>query len=595
MTKTELWNTAPQAPDFIAAGKAMAEIVENAAAVQRGLAERALKPAEAPYDPSAALKTMTDFGLALWSNPLKLAQAQAETWRAFGEVAENTARRAMGEEIAPAVQPAKGDRRFKDSGWDQPGFDFLRQSYLVTAERLQQLVDGAEGLDEDTRVRASFLIRQFIAAISPTNFAATNPAVVRKTLETGGVNLLQGAAYALEDAAGGHGLVQRRPAESFEIGKTIAATPGAVVFRNDLMELIQYSPTTETVARRPVLMVPPMVNKYYLFDLQPRSSLLKWLVDQGQTVFVISWANPDEAHREKDLTAFVKEGVVEALRAIEQATGERAVDVTSFCMGGTLLAISLGYLQAIGEDDRVASATLIGALIDFTALGEWSGFMGERETEAFARYLSGKGYVEAKDLAKLFSVVRSNDLIWGPFVQHYLMGEQSPASDLLFWFDDAARMPEGLLNSYLKDVVRGNGLSRPGGVTIDGKPIDLKKVKTPIHFISMKEDHVSGWQATYKGLQMFGGPVTFTLGGSGHNAGVINPPAAGKHGYWTNPEKPASPDDWMAGAERHDGSWWPFWRAWATEGQEQVPARTPGDGKLPALEAAPGSYVRVRH
>lgn len=594
MTQTP-WTATPKAPDFMAAGKAMAEIVENAAALQRGLAERALKPAEARYDPSAAFKTMTDFSLALWSNPLKLAQAQADTWRAFAGITENAARRAMGQEIAPVAEPAKGDRRFKDAGWEAPGFDFLKQSYLVTAERLQALVDDCEGLDEDTRVRASFLIRQFIAAISPTNFAATNPAVVRKTLESGGLNLLTGASNLLADAAAGQGLVKRRAQDDFELGRTIAATPGEVIYQNELMQLIQYAPTTEKVVRRPVLMIPPMVNKYYVFDLQPRTSFLKWMVDQGHTVFVISWANPDDTHRDKDLTAFVKQGAVEALRAIETVTGERGVDILGYCLGGTLTSLTLGYLQAIGEQDRAASATLIATLNDFSELGEWAAFLGERDAEAFARYLADKGYVEAHDLQRLFSVVRANDLVWGPFVSHYLLGEEAPASDLLWWFNDGARMSEGLLNTYLREVVRGNGLTQAGKVKIDGEPIDLKQVKTPVHFVSLKDDHVAGWQATYKGAALFGGPVVFLLGGSGHNAGVINPPEANKHGFWTNPATPASAEEWMAGAERHEGSWWTSWRASVADGQDQVAARTPGDGELPALEAAPGSYVRVRH
>ena len=343
-----------------------------------------------------------------------------------------------------------------------------------------------------------------------------------------------------------------------------------------------------------MLLIPPMVNKYYLFDLQPRTSFLKWLVDEGHTVFVVSWANPDDTHRDKDLTAFVKEGAVEALRAIEDATGEREVDVIGFCLGGTLTTLALGYLQAIGEADRAASATLIGALTDFSDLGEWSAFLGEQDIEAFARYLAEKGYVEAHDLQRLFSAVRANDLVWGPFVAHYLLGEEAPPSDLLYWFNDGARMPEGLLNTYLREVIRGNGLAE-GTVKIDGKAIDLKAVKTPVRFISMKDDHVSGWQATYKGASLFGGDVEFILGGSGHNAGVINPPHANKHGFWTNKALPATAEVWLEGAARHEGSWWPHWQAKLAKGQTKVSARTPGEGKLKTLEAAPGSYVKVRH
>jgi polyhydroxyalkanoate synthase len=388
--------------------------------------------------------------------------------------------------------------------------------------------------------------------------------------------------------------VRRRATEDFELGRTIAATPGAVVYQNELMQLIQYAPATDKVFRRPVLLIPPMVNKYYLFDLQPKTSFLKWLVDQGHTVFTISWANPDDTHRGKDLTAFVKEGAVDALRAIETATGERAVDITGFCLGGTLASITLGYLKAIGEEDRVSSATLIAALTDFADLGEWSAFLGEEDVDAFARYLAEKGYVEAHDLQRLFSVVRANDLVWGPFVAHYLLGEEAPPSDLLWWFNDGARIPEGLLNSYLREVVRGNGLIEAGGVLIDGHPIDLKQVTTPVRFVSMKDDHVAGWKQTYKGAAMFGGEAEFILGGSGHNAGVINPPAANKHGFWTSKALPETADAWLDGATRNEGSWWTYWQGLLARGQKKVDARVPGDGSLQALEAAPGSYVRVR-
>ncbi|MGZ8369624.1 MAG: PHA/PHB synthase family protein, partial [Caulobacteraceae bacterium] len=538
MTKTpSVFTTTPQAPDFAAAGKAWAGLIESGLAASRAVAEQAMTPGALPYDPAKTAEVMSAVGLSLWSNPARLAEAQMEGWRAWAELCQNTARRALGDEISPVAEPARTDRRFRDADWNAPGFDFAKQGYLLAAQWLEALIGGAD-LDPDTKTRAAFLLRQFITAASPTNSPLTNPVVVRRTLETGGLNLLTGASNLLADVARGEGLVQRRAQDDFELGRTIAATPGAVVYQNDLMQLIQYAPATETVARRPVLMIPPMVNKYYLFDLQPQTSFLKWLVDQGHTVFVISWANPDENHRDKDLTAFVKEGAVEALRAVEQATGEREVDVIGFCLGGTLTSITLGYLQAIGDAGRVASATLIAALTDFGDLGEWSVFLGEDEVETFAEYLAEKGYVEGHDLARLFSVVRANDLVWGPFVTHYLLGDEAPTSDLLWWFFDTARMPQGLLDTYLRQVIRDNGLTKAGGVVIDGEPIDLAKVKTPIRIIAMKDDHVSGWEATYRGASQFGGPVSYLLGGSGHNAGVINPPHANKHGYWTNAKTP---------------------------------------------------------
>jgi polyhydroxyalkanoate synthase len=360
------------------------------------------------------------------------------------------------------------------------------------------------------------------------------------------------------------------------------------------MQLIQYSPSTGMVAKRPVLFTPPTVNKFYLFDLQPRTSFLKWLVDQGHTVFVISWVNPDDSHAAKSLEHYVLDGPVAALDAIEKATGESEVDLIGYCLGGTLTAVTLAYLAGKGQGARAASATLIATLTDFSDLGEWSVFLGEKQTRAFDRYLADKGYVESHDLARLFSTVRANDLIWAPAVTHYLMGEEAPASDMLWWFNDGARMPACMLSQYINELLRPNALVRKGGLAIGGVEIDLKAVKTPVQFISLKEDHVSGWQATYKGSELFGGEVGFLLGGSGHNAGVINPPAANKHGFWTNDALPATAEAWLEGAEKHEGSWWGHWQAWLVKGQEQVAARKPGSGRLKPIEAAPGSYVRVR-
>ena len=448
MTDTpSVFATTPQAPDFAAAGQAWADLLANAAAASRLIAEKSMTPGALPYDPAKAAEVMGKLGWSLWSDPARLAEAQLEGWRNWAELCQNTAARAMGQAVDPMIEPARGDRRFKDAGWNEPGFDFARQGYLLAAEWLEALIEGAE-VDADTKARALFLTRQYMAAVAPTNSPLANPVVVRRTLETGGLNLLSGASNLLADVAQGEGLIQRRAADDFELGRTIAATAGAVVHQNDLMQLIQYAPTTETVVRRPILMIPPTVNKYYLFDLQPHTSFLKWLTDQGHTVFVISWANPDETHRDKDLTAYVKEGAVAALEAIEQATGERSVDVVGFCLGGTLASITMGYLQATGAADRIHSATLIAALTDFADLGEWSVFLGEKEVGAFAKYLSDKGYVEGSDLARLFSVVRANDLVWAP-VRHPLSDGRrgaviGPAVVVRRRRPDAARLPKDL-------------------------------------------------------------------------------------------------------------------------------------------------------
>lgn len=588
-----IWTEAFRIPNPMDAGRALGEVAANAQAAGRTLAQKAARTEPMPFDPSTGMQALTALGMSLWSHPLKAMELNARAGRDFMQLWTGAARRALGEEVQPVAEPARGDRRFKDAAWNEPGFDLVKQSYLLTARWLESLVAEAPDMDEAARAEAAFLVRQYLAAAAPTNFAATNPAVVRKTLQTGGLNLMQGAANLLADLAKGEGLVQRRAADDFELGVSIAATPGQVVFQNELMQLIQYSPSTDKVAKRPVLFVPPTVNKFYLFDLTPKSSFLKWLVDAGHTVFVISWVNPDDSHADKSLEHYVLDGPVAALDAIEQATGEKSVDLIGYCLGGTLTAVTLAYLAGKGQGERAASATLIATLTDFSELGEWSAFLGEKQAKAFDRYLAEKGYVESHDLAKLFSAVRANDLIWGPAVTHYLMGEEAPASDMLWWFNDGARMPACMLSQYINELLRPNALVN-GGLQVGGVEIDLKAVQTPVFIVSMKEDHVSGWQATYKGAELFGGEVKFLLGGSGHNAGVINPPAANKHGFWTNEKLAGSAEAWLEGAQKQDGSWWPSWQAWLAKGQEQVPARKPGSGKLKPIEAAPGSYVRVR-
>ncbi len=585
-------------PDPVALSEATAELAASArdaaVASARRLAERAGDPQ--PYDLGAIGSAFTSYGLALASRPDRLWAQGLHNAAQWAELWSTTARRALGQDAAPIVEPEKGDRRFKDAAWSEDVvFDALKQSYLLAGRQLTGLIDVAEDLDPRARKQVDFFTRQAIAASAPTNFPATNPQVLRKTAETGGLNLIQGATYALQDLAGGQGVPSRRSPEAFELGVNIACTPGSVVYQNDLLQLIQYAPSTPEVRQRPLLFVPPVVNKYYLFDLTPKSSFLKWLVDAGHTVFVISWVNPDLEHASKDFAAYLREGPLEALDAIEQATGERQVDLVAYCLGGTLSAALLAYLAATGQGDRVATATLIATLIDFADMGEWSTFMDESHLAAFNKYLDAKGYVEAHDLTKLFSVVRANDLIWSSVVNHYLMGEEAAPSDLLWWFADGSRIPAGMLKSYGQTVLQQNKLREPGGMSIGDVPLDLGKVTTPVSIISLKDDHVSGWSATYSAVKLFGGPVTFMLGGSGHNAGTINPPAAGKHGYWTNAETPETAEAWLEGAEKKPGSWWSEWRESLDGDNPLVPAREIGAGGLPALEPAPGSYARVRH
>jgi len=587
----------PGFPDPVETSRVLMQLAENASAAVRAASERALTREIPPYDPTTVARAFYDFSVGLWSDPMRLAEIQQRNMRDWAALWTAMAARATGEMAPPVVEPQKGDRRFASPAWsEEPVFDYIKQAYLLASQQLQDLVAEAN-LDEKTRAQVDFFSRQMMNALSPANYAHTNPDVVRKTIETGGLNLMTGFSHLLEDLAQGHGLVKRRANTDFELGKNIAATPGAVVFRNDLFELIQYAPTTETVYRRPVLFVPPLVNKYYLFDLTPKASYLKWIVDQGHTVFVISWKNPSEAEADKGMDAYVLDGVVAAMDAVEQATGEKQLDLVSYCLGGTLSAIAMAYLAAKGEGDRVATASLIATLVDFEDMGEWSVFTGERDLAAFDRYLDEKGYVESHDLAKLFSLVRANDLIWSSVVQHYLLGEEARPSDLLWWFDDGARIPAQFLKDYGRGVLQQNRLREPGGVSVGGVAIDLGKIQTPVFVVALKDDHVSAWKQTFAGRKLFGGPTKFLLGGSGHNAGTINPPAANKHGYWSNAADAADAEAWLAGAEKKPGSWWPEWQGWLDEaaGDDKVPARTPGEGGLPALEAAPGSYVRVKH
>jgi polyhydroxyalkanoate synthase len=586
----------PQLPDPTVVAEALTTLMLNAAAAVRTTMVQAATPQVLPYDPTTLTRAMIDFNTAVLTRPAALFEAQAKNWNDWTALWRTMGERAMSQETAPVAAPAKGDRRFADPAWsDEPVYDYLKQAYLLAARQLQEFVAVAP-VDDATRAQVDFASRQMMNALAPTNFPHTNPQVARRTIESGGLSLMTGLSNLLEDVGKGQGLVSRRAPNDFELGVNVAATPGAVVFRNDLMELIQYAPTTDKVYRRPLLFVPPLVNKYYLFDLTPKASYLKWLVDQGHTVFVISWANPDESHADTGMDAYVKDGVVAALDAVEAATGEADADLVSYCLGGTLSAMTLAYLAQTGRADRVASATLIATLVDFGDMGEWSVFTNEADLNAFDRYLDDKGYVEAHDLTKLFSAVRANDLIWSSVVNHYLLGDEVRASDLLWWFDDGSRIPARMLKEYGRQILRGNQL-KDGGVQIDGVTLDLKAIETPVMIVALKDDHVSAWKNTYAGRHFFGGPTRFLLGGSGHNAGMINPPAANKHGYWTNDAAPADAEAWLAGAEQKSGSWWPEWQGWldAAAADDRVEARKVGSGRLKAGVAAPGDYVRVRH
>mgnify|MGYP003575591947 CR=1 FL=1 len=596
MTESRLWTVPMAAPRPTELAEAWSRVVTSAADVLRSTAGSAVAPAAPlPYDPASAVRAFSAFAMHMLTNPAQAVAAQQQAAADFMSLWTNAASRAAGAKPDPVAAPERGDRRFNDPAWsDEPVFDYLKQAYLLATKRMVELVEKAEGLDEATRTRVLFYTQQYLQALSPANFPLTNPEAIRKAIDTGSVSLISGLANMLADAAAQPGIVQRRSSEDFELGVNIAATPGQVVYQNELMQLLQYAPAAEQVYRRPILYVPPLVNKYYLLDLQPKSSLLKWLVEQGHTVFVISWINPGPDLADMDMADYIKLGPVAALDAIEQATGERVVDMFGFCMGGTLVAMTLAYLEGKGQGDRVASATTIGSLFDFADLGQWAAFSEPEQLAAMERHLEHKGFMAAQDLQALFSAVRANDLIWSSVVSHYLLDREAPPSDILYWFADGAHIPRAFLLSYAQQLLRDNLLKVPGGIVLDGVPLDLGAVKTPLLAISLKEDHVSAWTATYDGARLFGGPVTFLLGGSGHNAGVINPPSANKHGFWTSDALPETAEEWFAGATRQEGSWWPHWQARLAKGQKKVPAREPGAGDLDVIEPAPGSYVRVK-
>ena len=535
-----------------------------------------------PFDPLAIAQATSEFALGIAMKPAHLMEVQmaaAQQWGQFW----------MGALAGKETEKPR-DRRFAAPEWqDDSYYRAIRDAYLLASQQLREVVSLGEGSESGTAM-ARFLLDQYLNAISPANFAATNPEVVKRTKETNGANLVQGFANLMEDVASGKGIVQRRTdPTSFEKGKTIAATPGEVVFENELFQLIQYNPTTGKVAAEPLLYVPPLVNRYYMIDLVPRQSLVKWLVDEGRTVFVISWVNPSEAHKDKGVGDYVLEGIVEAVGQVRNRTGQ-SPDLFAFCLGGTLVAIALAWLAAQKRADEVNSATLIGSLVDFADMRDWSAFVHEGHLAALEDHLEDQGFIDSLELQRLFAAMRANDLIWSSVVNHYLLDKPAPASDLLYWFEDGARIPAAFLKSYNRDLLLNNKLKEPAGFEVGGVPIDLAAIKTPMLVIALKDDHVSAWEAVYRGARDIG--ADFILGGSGHNAGVINPPAANKHGFWTNEARPADANEWLGGATRQEGSWWPTWTQWLDQKGERkkVPARNINDG----IEPAPGRYAMMK-
>jgi len=585
-------------PDPAELSRNLATIAEQS---QKILADFMARNAEAGKagspDPLGIGRAFMDMTTRMMAQPDKLVQAQTELWNQYMRLWHHAARRMLGEEPEPVVTPQKGDNRFRDPAWEENFLcDYIKQSYLLTSRWLQEQVRQVEGMDEHTAEKVDFYTRQFADALAPTNFVMTNPKVLRETIDSGGQNLVRGLQNLLRDLEAGKGelRIAQTDASAFSVGENIAVTPGKVIFQNDLMQLLQYEPSTEQVYKRPLLIIPPWINKFYILDLRPENSFIKWATEQGHTVFVISWVNPDEKLAAKSFADYMLEGPLAALDAIEQAIGEKDANVIGYCLGGTLLASTLAYMAA-RNDRRIKSATYFAAMVDFTEVGDLSVFIDEDQLTALEARMADKGYLEGASMANTFNLLRSNDLIWSFVVNNYLLGRDPFPFDLLYWNSDSTRMPAAMHSFYLRNMYQHNRLVEPGGIELDGVPIDLSKVKTPSFLLASREDHIAPWPTVYRGTQIYSGPVTFVLAASGHIAGVINHPAANKYAHWTNPECPPEPGEWLAGSTEQPGSWWPAWAQWVGKyGGKKVPARRPGEGGLPALEDAPGSYVKMK-
>jgi polyhydroxyalkanoate synthase len=583
-------------PDPALVSRTMADVAERGQRIVADFLKRQADGGAASTDPFNIGNAFMEMTARLMANPARLMQAQIGFWQDYLTLWQNTARRMMGEPVAPVITEDSKDKRFKDDAWrENEVFDFIRQSYLLSARYFSRVVEGAEGLDPKTAQKVDFYTRQFVDAMSPSNFLLTNPEVLRRTAETGGENLLKGLSNLLSDLERGRGKLKIRMVDDtkFRIGENIAVTPGKVVYQNDLMQLLQYTPSTERVLKRPLLILPPWINKYYILDLRPKNSFIRWAVEQGHTVFVCSWVNPDELQADKGFEDYMTLGPYTALDAIEQATGEKSINAIGYCLGGTLLAATLAHMAA-KRDTRIKSATFFTTMVDFEEAGELGVFIDEEQLQSLEEKMSKRGFLEGREMATTFNMLRANDLIWSFVVNNYLLGQEPFPFDLLYWNDDSTRMPARMHSFYLRRMYQENDLVKPGGVELLGVKLDLRKIKLPTYILSTREDHIAPWKSTYRATQLYQGPTRFVLAASGHIAGVVNPPEAGKYSHWVNDQLAPDAEQWFASATELSGSWWPDWHRWVSGlAKETVEAREPGAGGLPALEDAPGSYVKV--
>jgi len=589
--------TRPQSAKPEEVAKVFQEVARRAAKVLSDIAKKRPQLG-AVSDELGIAKAYMDLYVRMLADPMALATHSMNMWFDYAQLWQSNWMKMLGQDVVPTAVPAESDARFKDDGWiNNFLFDFIKQSYLIASRHIQHAVSSVEGLSDESQKKVAFFTRQYVDALAPSNFVMTNPQVLRETLSTGGLNLLKGLNHLLADIERGEGRLRISMTDetAFQLGRNVATTPGKVVFQTDLMQLIQFQPTTAEVFRRPLLIIPPWINKYYILDLREKNSFIKWAVDQGHTVFVVSWVNPDRSLAAKGFDDYMLEGSIAALDVVEKATGESKVNVIGYCLGGTLLSCTLAYLAAKGQE-RVACATFFVSLLDFSEPGELGVFIDEKQVANLEKKMNERGYLEGSEMAATFNLLRSNDLMWSFVINNYLLGKAPFPFDMLYWNSDSTRMPAKMHSFYLRNMYLRNQLGVPGGIELDGVPIDLSKVKVPACFISTVEDHIAPWKTTYKGAKYLGGTTRFVLGGSGHVAGIVNPPAAKRYSYWTNEAMPATPEQWLEGAQQHIGSWWEDWQSWMERQNagEKVPARVPGGRDLKVIEDAPGSYATMK-
>ena len=578
-----------------------ANLARAAVTAQGAIAEAALRQADRPAaltpDPFHVAPSLNEVMSRLAAQPDRLMRAQADLFSRYMDLWQSAARRAAGEHVEPVVSPAPGDKRFNDPDWvSNPMFDMMKQAYLLSSNWLNSLVAEVDGVDPATKRRVEFFTKMLTDAFSPSNFLMSNPAALREAVQTQGESILRGMENFAADLerGGGQLAISQTDLAKFKVGENVATAPGKVVYQNDILQLLQFDPTTETVCEIPLLIFPPWINKFYILDLRPENSMIRWLTGQGFTVFVASWVNPDQKLADKTFEDYMIEGVYDATQQVMTQCGVDRVNTVGYCIGGTLLSVALAHMAARG-DKRINSATFFAAQQDFAEAGDLLLFTNEEWLRSIEQQMDqAGGFLPSQSMADTFNALRGNDLIWSFFVSNYLMGKEPRPFDLLFWNADQTRMPKALHLFYLRNFYKDNALAK-GELTIGGERLDLSKVKIPIFVQSSKEDHIAPYRSVFRGAKLFGGPVTFMMAGSGHIAGVINPPGAQKYQHWINEQKCESVEVWQAGAKEFPGSWWPYWGEWLkARSGDQVPARDPAKGKLKPLENAPGSFVLVK-